>query len=103
MSTTDKKPSEQQSYKNIWDAIDPPQRATVMEIKTKLLQKLHDRLNVPCRSVEKVAVMLNCRQDQVRFIMEGRLSKFTLEELVEIAHLAGIKAVLDTTDIDSQL
>lgn len=84
-----------QAYNDVWDALsDTPEEAENMKIRSGLMMAISDRLeNLDVPQAAK-AKRLGLTQPRLDDLLQGRISKFSLDALVTIAVNAGLKISL---------
>ena len=84
-----------QTYNDVWDALsDTPEEAENMKIRSGLMMAISDRLaNLDGPQAAK-AKRLGLTQPRLDDLLQGRISKFSLDALVTIAVNAGLKISL---------
>lgn len=79
-------------FDNVWDAIEPaPKKAAQLKARATLLAALRDRIEKARWSQAETARKLGVSQPRVSTLMRGKLSLFSLDMLVAMAALAGLR------------
>ena len=78
-------------FENVWDAlIDDPVEASDLKKRSDYLTLIRARLNGLSGSETDKAMQFGLPFDQVRDLIEGKINKFSLAELIAIARKIGI-------------
>lgn len=84
-----------QAYNDVWDALsDTPEEAENMKIRSGLMMAISDRLENLDGPQAAKAKRLGLTQPRLNDLLQGRISKFSLDALVTIAVNAGLKISL---------
>ena len=84
-----------QAYNDVWDALsDTPEEAENMKIRSGLMMAISDRLENLDGPQAAKAKRLGLTQPRLDDLLQGRISKFSLDALVTIAIKAGLKISL---------
>lgn len=82
---------ERQSFANVWDAIeDTPAEARSMAMRSSLLIAIEQRVRSWGVTQAEAARRLGITQPRVNDLLRGRIAKFNLETLIDLAHQAGM-------------
>lgn len=76
-------------FANVWDALEDEQAAN-MTMQSDLLIALRRRIGAWKVTQAQAARRLHVTQPRLHDLLRGRISKFTLDALVELADRAGI-------------
>ena len=80
-----------QKFTNVWDALeDTPAQAANMTMRSDLLIALRQRIVTWKTTQAQAARRLQVTQPRLNDLLRGRISKFSLDALVELADRAGI-------------
>lgn len=80
-----------QKFANVWDALeDTPAQAANMTMRSDLLIALRQRIVTWKVTQAQAARRLQVTQPRLNDLLRGRISKFSLDALVELADRAGI-------------
>ena len=80
-----------QSFANVWDAIeDTPAEARSMTMRSDLLIAIEQRVKSWEVTQSEAARRLNITQPRLNDLLRGRIAKFNLETLIDLAHQAGM-------------
>jgi len=84
-----------QKFTNVWDALeDTPAQAANMTMRSDLLIALRQRIGTWKITQAQAARRLKVTQPRLNDLLRGRVSKFSLDALVELADRAGIRVRL---------
>lgn len=79
-------------FADVWDAIEPaPEKAAQLKARAALMTALRDRIEKARWSQAEAARKLGVSQPRVSTLMRGKLSLFSLDTLVAMAALAGLR------------
>ncbi|MPZ34511.1 MAG: transcriptional regulator [Rhodospirillales bacterium] len=80
-----------QKFANVWDALeDTPAKAANMTMRSDLLIALRRRIGTWKVTQAQAARQLQVTQPRLNDLLRGRISKFSLDALVELADRAGM-------------
>jgi len=84
------------SYRSVWDAIaDTPEQAANLKARTQLMQKIAARLKQHGWTQDKAASHCGVTQPRINDLLRGRVSRFSLDALVNIATALGCRVRID--------
>lgn len=87
---------ERQSFANVWDAImDSPAEARSMTLRSSLLIAIEQRVRSWEVTQAEAAQRLGISQPRLNDLLRGRIAKFSLDTLVDLADHAGMPVRLD--------
>ncbi len=87
-----------QRFGSVWDAIsDTPQEAENMKARAVLMRAINDRLDEFDWSQTTAGMNLGLTQPRVSDLRRGKISKFSLDALMEIAKKVGLVVELKIT------
>ena len=79
-----------ESYNDIWDALaDTPGEAANMRVKSELMRKVISIIQSKGITQKEAADCCGITQPRVNDLLRGRISKFSLDALVNIASALG--------------
>jgi predicted XRE-type DNA-binding protein len=82
-------------YASVFDAIaDTPQDATNMRLRAEMMRKIADRIERKKWTQREAAELSGITQPRVNDLLRGRLSRFSLDALVNIATAIGLRVEL---------
>jgi predicted XRE-type DNA-binding protein len=79
-----------QKFANVWDALEVTGKAANMAMRSDLLIALQQRIETWKVTQAQAARRLQITQPRLNDLLRGRISKFSLDALVELADRAGI-------------
>jgi predicted XRE-type DNA-binding protein len=83
-----------QSFANVWDAIEPTEAAN-MTMRSSLLIAIEQRVRSWEVTQAEAARRLDITQPRLNDLLHGRITKFSLDMLVNLAVQAGLDVHLD--------
>jgi predicted XRE-type DNA-binding protein len=91
---------ERQSYANVWDAIeDTPAEALNMTMRSSLLIVIEQRVRSWGVTQAEAARRLGISQPRLNDLLQGRIAKFSLDALINLASQAGLGVRLDIAEV----
>ena len=79
-----------EQYENVWDALaDTAGEAANMRAKTELMRQIADIIKKQTLTQTEAAKLCGVTQPRVNDILRGRISRFSLDALVNIAAALG--------------
>jgi predicted XRE-type DNA-binding protein len=88
--------SKSESYASVWDAIaDTPEEAANLRARAELMQKIGVRLKKPGWTQAQAARRCGVTQPRINDLLRGRVSRFSLDSLVNIATALGCRVRVD--------
>ena len=82
----------EQSFENVWDALEDNQRdAEKMKLRSELMTAVCAYLSNREGTQQQKADWLDITQPKLNDLIKGKISKFSLEALVDIATAAGMR------------
>ena len=88
--------SKAESYASVWDAIaDTPEQAANLRARAELMQKIAARLKEHDWTQAEAASRCGVTQPRINDLLRGRVSRFSLDALVNIATALGCRVRLD--------
>jgi predicted XRE-type DNA-binding protein len=87
-------------FKSVWDALaDTPAEAANLKVRADLMQQIRELISGQDWTQEQAATQCNITQLRLNELLQGQVSKFTLEALVSIAAALGqvVRVKLDAT------
>lgn len=79
-----------ESYASVWDAIaDSPEQAANLRARSELMQKIADIVKQNAWTQTEAANHCGISQPRVNDLLRGRVSRFSLDALVNIATALG--------------
>jgi predicted XRE-type DNA-binding protein len=88
--------SKAESYSSVWDAIaDTPEQAANLRARAELMQKIAARLKQHGWTQAEAACRCGVTQPRINDLLRGRVSRFSLDALVNIATALGCRVRVD--------
>ena len=88
--------SEPESYASVWDAIaDTPEQAANLRARVDLMHKIEAHLKKHDWTQAEAARRCGVTQPRINDLLRGRLSRFSLDALVNIATALGCRVRVD--------
>ena len=88
--------SKPESYASVWDAIaDTPEQAANLRARADLMHKIEAHLKKHDWTQAEAARRCGVTQPRINDLLRGRLSRFSLDALVNIATALGCRVRLD--------
>ena len=79
------------TYRSVWDAIaDSPEEADNFKLRSQLMDAIKAYIDHEALSQEEAAKRLGVLQSRVSKLVNGRISIFTIDELVNMATRIGL-------------
>ena len=79
------------TYRSVWDAIaDSPEEADNFKLRSQLMDAIKKYIDHEALSQEEAAKRLGVLQSRVSELVNGRISIFTIDELVNMAARIGL-------------
>ncbi|TAJ93951.1 MAG: XRE family transcriptional regulator [Gammaproteobacteria bacterium] len=80
------------SYRSVWNALeDTPAEAANMKVRAELLIAIQERVRKQKGTQAEKAERLGVTQPRLNDLLRGRIDKFSLDSLVNIADRAGLQ------------
>lgn len=90
------------TFNSIWDAIeDTPEQAENMKIRSALMRSIEARIRAEGLSQQKAAERFGVTQPRVSDLMCGKIEKFTIDTLVNMAVAAGLHVHVDVAELEA--
>jgi predicted XRE-type DNA-binding protein len=88
--------SKPESYASVWDAIaDTPEQAANLRARADLMRKIEAHLKKHDWTQAEAARRCGVTQPRINDLLRGRLSRFSLDALVNIATALGCRVRVD--------
>jgi predicted XRE-type DNA-binding protein len=82
--------SKTQSYASVWDALaDTPEQAANLRARAELMQQIAKFINKHNWTQAEAATQCGITQPRMNDLLRGRVSRFSLDALVNIATMLG--------------
>lgn len=88
---TDKNVEFNGPYETAFDVLEDPDRAANLKVRSKLMNRLDDYIREEGLTQEEAADQLGVPQSRISFLVNGKVSKFTIDYLLNMCTQAGIK------------
>jgi predicted XRE-type DNA-binding protein len=86
------------AYKSVWDAIEPtPAEAANMKARAELMHAIRGAIDKWDVTQAAAAKRLRVSQPRLNDLLRGKISKFSLDALIELATHAGLKVSVKIT------
>jgi predicted XRE-type DNA-binding protein len=93
-----------QEFASVWDAIGvSDEEAGHLKLRSALMMALRDRLTRTQVSQAQAAALLNVSQPRISDLMNGKINLFSLDTLVNMANVAGLRVHLTVTEAAHEL
>lgn len=90
---------ERHSFENVWEALeDTPAEAANMAMRSSLLIAIQQRIAEWSVTQAEAARRLGITQPRLNDLLRGRIGKFSLDALINLAGKAGLVVRLDIAD-----
>ena len=90
---------ENQSFDSVWDALaDTPAEAENMRIRSALMMKIVESIKRKDMTQAAAASLCQVTRPRMNDLFNGKLSKFSLDALVNIAASAGLKIDIEVIE-----
>lgn len=87
---------ERQSFDNIWDALaDSPAEAASLALRTELMVAIEQQVRAWAVTQDQAARRLGITQPRLNDLLRGKIAKFSLDALVDLARGAGLTVRMD--------
>jgi predicted XRE-type DNA-binding protein len=88
--------SKPESYASVWDAIaDTPEQAANLRARAELMRKIEAHLRKHDWTQAEAASRCGVTQPRINDLLRGRMSRFSLDALVNIAAALGCRVRVD--------
>ena len=79
--------SKDQEFKSVWDALeDDPVRAQNLKLRSALMIEIREKVNELEITQAQTAKVLCISQPRVSALLQGKIGRFRLDSLVDMAH-----------------
>jgi predicted XRE-type DNA-binding protein len=86
---------EYEEFANVWDAIcDTPEEAANLTLRSDLMDKIEDLIKESGWTQAEAAKRCGVTQPRINDLLRGRISRFSLDALVNIASALGRKVTV---------
>jgi predicted XRE-type DNA-binding protein len=88
-----------ETFKSVWDALaDTPEEAANLRLRSALMQQIADLLKERGWTQAESAARCGVTQPRVNDLLRGRIARFSLDALVNIAAALGRKVTVSLGD-----
>ena len=88
-----------QRFENVWDAIaDSPEEAANLSVRYDLMEKISEIIKQHGWTQVEAAAHCGVTQPRLNDLLKGKISKFSLDALVNIASALGRKVTVNLHD-----
>ncbi|HZB89291.1 MAG TPA: XRE family transcriptional regulator [Terracidiphilus sp.] len=93
------KKAKPEKYRSVWDALaDTPEEAANLRLRSALMQQITGILAANHWTQAEAAVRCGVTQPRINDLLRGRIARFSLDALVNIAAALGRKVSLTLVD-----
>jgi predicted XRE-type DNA-binding protein len=86
-------------FENVWDAIEKkPGEAEIMKFRSALMMALADRIRRDGLNQPQAAALLGVTQPRISELLHGKINRFGLASLINMAAAAGLKVELRVSE-----
>ena len=90
---------EYEEFANVWDAIaDTPEEAANLTLRSELMDQIEELIKASGWTQAEAAKRCGVTQPRINDLLRGRISRFSLDALVNIASALGRKVKLSLDD-----
>jgi predicted XRE-type DNA-binding protein len=90
---------EYEEFANVWDAIaDTPEEAANLTLRSELMDKIEELIKESGWTQAEAAKRCGVTQPRINDLLRGRISRFSLDALVNIASALGRKVTVSLDD-----
>lgn len=83
--------NDKQKFESVWEALeDDPVRVQNLKLRSAALIEITEKLAAMNLSQTEIAKILSISQPRVSALMQGKIHKFRLDSLVDMAHRLGL-------------
>lgn len=84
------------TFANVWDAIaDSPEQAAMMTMRSNVMIAINKAVRGWDTTQAQAARRLGITQPRLNDLLQGKISKFSLDSLMSLATRAGLKVKID--------
>ena len=88
-----------QRFQNVWDAIaDTPEEAATLTLRSELMDEIEAIIKQNGWTQKEAAKRCGVTQPRINDLLRGRISRFSLDALVNIASALGRKVTVSLDD-----
>lgn len=83
------------NYDSVWDAISAsPEEAENMKLRSELMTSIREHIKAQQLDTKAIQKLLGLTQPRVSYLMTGKIAKFSLDALVQMASRTGLHVSL---------
>lgn len=84
--------NDKRKFESVWEALeDDPVRVQNLKLRSAAMIEITEKLAGMNLSQTEIAKILSISQPRVSALMQGKIQKFRLDSLVDIAHRLGLR------------
>jgi predicted XRE-type DNA-binding protein len=88
--------SKAKTFGNVWDALeDNPEAAAAMTIRSEVIMAIGEKVRSWNTTQARAARRLGITQPRLNDLLHGKINKFSLDALLNLATRAGLKVSVD--------
>jgi len=88
--------SKAKTFINVWDALeDNPEAAAAMTIRSEVIMAIGERVRSWSTTQARAARRLGITQPRLNDLLQGKINKFSLDALLNLATRAGLKVSVE--------
>ena len=88
--------SKTKTFANVWDALeDNPEAAAAMTIRSEVIMAIGEKVRSWNTTQARAARRLGITQPRLNDLLHGKINKFSLDALLNLATRAGLKVSVD--------
>ena len=88
--------SKAKTFANVWDALeDNPEAAAAMTIRSEVIMAIGEKVRSWSTTQAHAARRLGITQPRLNDLLHGKINKFSLDALLNLATRAGLKVSVD--------
>lgn len=88
--------SKAKTFANVWDALeDHPEAAAAMTIRSEVIMAIGDKVRSWNTTQARAARRLGITQPRLNDLLQGKINKFSLDALLNLATRAGLKVSVE--------
>ena len=87
--------TKKREYESVWDALeDDPIRAQNLKLRSALMLEITEKIRAREFTQSQAAEILCISQPRVSTLIQGKIEKFRLDSLIDMAHRLGLQVSL---------
>ena len=87
------------TFSSVWDAVaDSPEEAVNLELRSQIMDAIEEYILREGITQRVAAERLGVPRSRISELVNGRLSKFTIDKLVKMAARVGLSVTMEVTD-----